>query len=668
MKLSFKRSFYALFVLVLTAVQASAITPRQLVAPFFAEEEHAAFGGADLQALLKDESRPLGQIAAKIVLPLVKSGELQPAVLECIEHMGAFVFHSGGKGESERRETVFAAEVAGALPAAPEDAGFVIENVPEGTTLTPVGVYSLNGQKVYCAFLYRDGQNFIIAAENDPALLSLMAAVPADTKPENESMGASPLWASGYTPPSRFSQAFKKDILPQALQTPLRFELSLDHTERSIRARVRSNLNEFLPFGEVPVSGEKPFLIGSDSLYGLLSFEGLYSALEKHQDKIAQAAAAAGFSSEEIAAVLSRRITIGAAGKSSSLIGSFPGVYVHLAGANQAVAEKLLSLVKAAASDKSTKMEPFSQGAWHGVRMSRWSMLSAYAAASDQGFVIAFQDARELTRTPRPAPEIEKILAENHPFVLCFDSQALMDKLDSALGMLGSLFMNDEQQRQMESAFKLMEAFGVFTLTADRVEEHDAELFINQPAFGRLLDDLSARIRLSGQNKKPVILPAAPEAPVTPAPSVPASPAPIQAVEPTLQFSAFLRASSQFKKLFPAASIAPQTCVASALYDGKPVTMTSTLIEGEGVQLRFVSATSSAKLHFGPERTERLVRQWRENNPSSPCELTCERTGDTAEVELSMVMPYSDTVTDAEFVRQADQFLAGLDSFYDLLK
>ncbi|MBQ4491213.1 MAG: hypothetical protein II965_08220, partial [Pyramidobacter sp.] len=64
----------------------------------------------------------------------------------------------------------------------------------------------------------------------------------------------------------------------------------------------------------------------------------------------------------------------------------------------------------------------------------------------------------------------------------------------------------------------------------------------------------------------------------------------------------------------------------------------------------------------------RLVRQWRENNPSSPCELTCERTGDTAEVELSMVMPYSDAVTDAEFVRQADQFLAGLDSFYDLLK
>ena len=44
-------------------------------------------------------------------------------------------------------------------------------------------------------------------------------------------------------------------------------------------------------------------------------------------------------------------------------------------------------------------------------------------------------------------------------------------------------------------------------------------------------------------------------------------------------------------------------------------------------------------------------------------ELTCERTGDTAEVELSMVMPYSDAVTDAEFVRQADQFLAGLDSF-----
>ena len=96
--------------------------------------------------------------------------------------------------------------------------------------------------------------------------------------------------------------------------------------------------------------------------------------------------------------------------------------------------------------------------------------------------------------------------------------------------------------------------------------------------------------------------------------------------------------------------------------------MTTTWFEGEGTQLRFVSAVRSTALNIGPERAERVVRQWRENNPSSPCELSSERKGDVTEIELSMVAPYSDAVTDAEFVKLADRFLAELDSFYDLAK
>ena len=128
----------------------------------------------------------------------------------------------------------------------------------------------------------------------------------------------------------------------------------------------------------------------------------------------------------------------------------------------------------------------------------------------------------------------------------------------------------------------------------------------------------------------------------------------------------FLRAAEQFRKMFPAASIVPHNYVASALYDGKPVTMTVTKIPEEDAQLRFVSAVRNTALNIGPERAERAARQWRENNPSSPCELTSERKGDIAEIELSMVASYSEATTDAEFVKTADQFLAALDSFYDL--
>ncbi|MBP5211249.1 MAG: hypothetical protein J6Z30_00175, partial [Pyramidobacter sp.] len=439
MKLSFKRLVYPVLLAALLAVPALAISPRQLVSPFFAEEDHVTLGGEDLRALLKDDARPLSQIAAKIVMPVVQSGSLQPAVADCLERVGAFAFHSGGKSEGEQREMVFAADVAGDLPTAPADAGFTIENVPEGTVLAPVGIYTLNGQKVFCAFLSRGDQNFIVGAKNDPALLSVLAAVPDEEQQERPPL-ASPLWLTGYTPPSKLSQAFKKDVLPQALQTPLRVEISLDQTERSIRAHVWSNMSDFFAREEIPVSGERPFLIGSDSLCGLLSFEGLRAALSAHWDKVAPAAAAFGLSEDDLAELLSRRITIGAAGKSSSLIGAVPGFYVHFAGADRAVGEKLLSLVRQAASHKSTKLEPFSQGRWHGVHMTKWAMFSAYAAASDQGFIVALQDTKELSRTPRPAPEIERLLAENHRFVLCLDTQALMNKLDSALGPLSSLF------------------------------------------------------------------------------------------------------------------------------------------------------------------------------------------------------------------------------------
>jgi len=663
MKTALKRFFCVAFISVLLCRASAAIEPRQLVSPFLTDDEHVAFGGNDLHALLKDESRPLGQIAAKIVLPLVRGEALPPPIAECVDRIGPFAALIT-KDENSHRESVFAAEIRGELPAAPTGAGYTIENAPEGTTLAPVGIYTLNGRKIYCAFLSRSGQNFVIGAENDPALLNVIAAAPDDAQTDKPSYGH-PLWVKGYTPPSRLSKVLKSELLPQALQKPLRFEIGLDQTERSIRAHIWYNLSELFAVDEFPAPREKTFLIGSNDLYGLLSFEGFAAALTPHLDKLEQAAAVVGLSAEDLAAVLSHRITIGAAGKSSGLIGSFPGFYIHLAGAEPVIAEKLLALATTAAKDRTSKTETFTQGAWHGIRMSRWAMFSAFAAASEQGFVLAFQDSRELERTPSPAPEISQLLSQDHRFILCFDAQALMNKLDSALNMIGSLFMNDEQQRQMESAFKLMEAFGVFTLVADSIEESSAELYVNQPAFGQLLDDLSARVRLKAD--RPSAQPIFPS-PDTPEPAPARPQAAPQAFEPTLQFTAFSRASQQFKKLFPSASIAPRTCVASALYDGKPVTMTTTLIEGEGVQLRFVSAVRSTQLKIGPERAERLAREWLEKNASSPCELTSTRSGDETEIEVSLAIPYSADMTDAKFVKQADTFLAALDDFYDLAK
>ena len=106
MKLSFRRLASAALTVVLFAASAEAVTPRQLVAPFFLEEDHIALGGSDFRELLNDP-RPLSQIAAKIALPLAREGALQPAVKDCLDRIGAFVFHNGVKTEEgEHREMV----------------------------------------------------------------------------------------------------------------------------------------------------------------------------------------------------------------------------------------------------------------------------------------------------------------------------------------------------------------------------------------------------------------------------------------------------------------------------------------------------------------------------------------------------------------------------------
>ena len=149
MSLSVSFLRFAIYAVVLFAASAEAVTPRQLVAPFFLEEDHIALGGSDFRALLNDP-RPLSQIAAKIALPLAREGALQPAVKDCLDRIGAFVFHNGVKTEEgEHREMVAVAEVHGELPPAPPDAGFTIVDAPEGVTLTPVGVYTVNGQNAW---------------------------------------------------------------------------------------------------------------------------------------------------------------------------------------------------------------------------------------------------------------------------------------------------------------------------------------------------------------------------------------------------------------------------------------------------------------------------------------------------------------------------------------
>lgn len=660
-----KLCFLALAVLTagasLSVRGARAITPRQLAAPSSAGERqvsYASFGGNDLAALLEDGERPLSQVVAKIVLPAARDGSLPPAVAGCLDRIRAFALRvtERGKGDDEG-SAVFAGEIDGELPEVPGVPASAAQSFPEGASILPAGTCVLNGDDVYFAFLSRGGGRFLLAARGDPSLLSAMAVAPEETPPEAPRAGNAPVWAAWSFEPTRLSKIFREDFLPKALSTPLRAEAVLDQTDSSIRAHVRVNAEEFFGDAEVPRFDEKPLLIGGDSLCALLSFEGLNAVLAAGWKKLVSSASEYGIGEDELASILSHRVTVGIAGKSSSFFGALPGFYVHLAGADGDTAGKLLSIAQQNAALGLSKTEEFSRGKWKGVRATRWSPVQAYAAASDEGFVIAVQDSGGLGRAPDAAPEIERAIEDKHRFVFAVDTRTLLDSVDSAIGALGSLFLKEKRQREIKSAFSVMKAFGCVTFVADNLSEGDAELFVSQPEFGRLLDDAAEKIALTApapqeQQEEPELPSAEEVSPPEPAPE---------------GDETFASAAARFTRIFPGASVEPREETASAIYDGKPVTMTVARTPEGGALIRFASETSSSLLNIGPDRAERLVRRWREVFPSSACELRSERNGDETDIELSLTVPVSQAASDADFTSRADRFLAALDGFYDLL-
>ncbi len=643
MKRLFKRCLFALLALATCAAAARAVSPRALIEPFFAEGRYTSFGGDDLGALLKAGAGPVSTAAAKFFASAAQNGSLPPSAAERLGEAGAFACRVGERTEKNGvPAVVFAAEIPGGFPSAPEDPAFDAGNVPPSAVLVPAGVAAQGGTSVFFAFLALGEQNFLAAA-SDPSFFAAMAA-PAGDAPDREPPASdAPLWISCSVPPSKLTRLFREDILPAALKTPLRVEASLVQTEASILVRARTNLDEFCPGSAGPSRGEKPLLLGRDSLCALLSFEGPGALPARFWDALASAAAGLGIGEDELASILGHRVTLGLAGTSSGLFGAFPGFYAHLAGAKGPTAEKLLSLVERDAERKSARTEKFASGGWEGLRTPRWSLVSAYAAASDEGFVFAFGDSAELGRTARAAPEIERLVSENRRFIFALDARTLTDSVDSIVGALGGLFLDEERRRGAERALGLMDALERVTVSADSLSECEAEISVNPEAFGRLTDEAVRRFAPSPDG-------------------IPAVPPPAGTAE---RDGAFAIAAARFKKLFPEAEIDERAASASALYDGKRVTMTASATADGRAGVRFAWAASGAELGIGPERAERLARQWRDENASSPCELKISRNGSAAEIELSLSVP---APRDGDgFVKRADRFLAALDAFCDLL-
>ena len=515
----------------LWAVPAGAVTTAQLVSPFFKEESRLSMSCENVKALFNDGARPLEQIFSKAAAAAMELDE-DPDFRELVLHAGS--------AEGRWRYDVGARSVDTGVFAVELDDGFQLpfgsatfplhlSAAPPGTTLETLAVAGSEESPVYIALLTRGEQRFIVGASDDSTLLEAMAAVP-DTEPLEPKHAPAPIGFAFFLPQSQLPLLFGQRALPDKfLKAPFAFEVGISDTERSLRARLWSNASEIVAFEAakgsadthpgyaLPPVQEKPLLVGGGPLLALLSVEKLLpseDALDSSlRQKLLPTLEKFGLTMSDLAEVLRGRITVAVAGRSSGLLGSYPGFYLHLSGANQRVCELLLGLLqKQAESRASVKTEPFAQRQWQGLRLSNNLLFSGYAASSPRGFIAAFQNSAELERTPSPADDIRNALAKPGYFAFSLDFPALRTELKKLIDRFGPPSADAERRRAAEAAVDALDAFGVFNITVTGPDGADAELFVREPQFGRLLDQkMREERRAPADGEKPAGPDAAPE-------------------------------------------------------------------------------------------------------------------------------------------------------------
>lgn len=492
---------------------AMAVTPSQLTAPFFADKANVGIEITDIEKLMSDTT-PLSQLFTHLLLPLGK--ESVPAeVMNKPNIVKSFIGRIHFDDEfSDFQDNIWAIELSEPLPA-PEagTAGFTLEKQPpEGTELTPYKLAVSKGEteeekkeeeKYYMAQMKRGGQNFLLIATS-PDLLSEMAAVPDDAKVDEHHLQG-PLWFSVNKTPSKIGETLDTNLTPEVLSGPVRAEIAITDTERSLQVNMMAALPEKQQNAgqaEAPVYSA-PLLVGSSPIISLLSFENLLNDTDvaKIADSFKGELESVGLTADDLKTILKSRVTLGVAGKTTIMmgevmLGEFPGLYLHLNGADDQTSKKLRTLFESTLTGMlQAKTEPLTQGEWTGSGTAKGSMVGAYAV-SGKGLLIGVQNPAELQQTPQPADDMEAVLDKNPQFTLNIDFAALHALAAELLEKYGDDFFTEEKagyRPMAELAIEVLNAFGVLNATASTdARTFNAELFVKPAEFKAILDQTAS--------------------------------------------------------------------------------------------------------------------------------------------------------------------------------
>lgn len=491
----------------LSAAAAQAITPAQLTSPFF-PDAGITVEIKDVQQLIKNDKTPLEQFFSHFLFPSLKSttdSGVSAELDKVVSCTGRLRYRRENEKENDE-SFVWALELSEPI-ASGRTADFSLDaRPPEGTTLQPFAMISGKEQddgeeenRIYMAQMGRGEQHFLLVSDN-PALLSVMAGVPDSTNAEERRI-AGQLWLGIDIPPSEISQIVNPALLPDLLSSPLFIEAAVSGTERSILLDVQfgSRENGYLPqlremfSGDRTPSSSAPLLVGGGSLLGLLSFENIFDAdkLDKIRSTVEGSLKETGLNFDDLKEVLKGRITLGIAGTTSTPLGRFPGIYLHLSGANSHVCSVIMEQFEKGTAESKIKTEPFSTGPWKGLRNDSWALFSGYAAEGN-GLIIGLQDSSELLQTPDVAADMKDVLADRPQLTLNIDFTAIGGEISDLFHRIGGLLLSDEDKETADEVLKMIDILGVFNLTASDKGTAHAELFVREPQFVSFLDALAA--------------------------------------------------------------------------------------------------------------------------------------------------------------------------------
>ncbi|MGI6076519.1 MAG: hypothetical protein ACOYD9_09235 [Pyramidobacter sp.] len=482
-------SFLVITAAVMLAATCASAAPRpeDLTSAFVNAGDWAAIGIRDVQALVNEPADALLARALKL-LPaeqVKKYGDMAVAV-----DMRASL-----NDESDVDKVALAMEIKRTVTA--DDFNDVPEfkaedfavTAPVGTTITSVGTVDTEEESlglIYLANLERDGVKYLIGASSDPANLAIMAAAAENT----------PL-ARIHTPANLCLQA---QISPESLSEmditaslPFSMEIGIEDTPTSVKAILWTNtvdelnatLNKDLrALFNGGTASKAPLTMGSP-LAGLLNISASFlpkdfklsdliddaDTVKEIEEEVDETLSAVGLEWSDLVKVLRGNVTLGIAGTlEAPLVGTFPGLCLHLSDMDSAKATTLIAMLTEQMKGLGSEPDNYNADGWKGSIFS--APVSLLLAHGEKGMILAGMNADNFGQTPQIAPALAPAV-EPRNFALAFDVKALQPALKALFDAFGDT-LDDEDDKEIAS----MVLDNISTLNALSLVSIDADTFV----------------------------------------------------------------------------------------------------------------------------------------------------------------------------------------------